>query len=188
MLRIAANEKKPLLCEHVDLLLDELRSWAKEVAGARWEPDRSAKIILREKLRGWWDNRTTEIVEGAKSPSGGKLARKMRDAALAEDQIRMAIELRSDYARTVRTSRYMEDETMQRLQSRVKSELASLRARFVAGEIVLDSTGFHSLCVSRMEAINSERPTGIADHGAFLFGCMYDVADRCLHQFARRPP
>jgi hypothetical protein len=120
--------------------------------------------------------------------SGGKLRSKMRAAVLGEDQVLMAVELRREYAKIVRTSRYMESDFAQRLQSRVKSELASLRARFVAGQIPVEPTVFYALCVERMNAINLERPAGTEDQFAFLLGCMYDIADRCLHQFARPSP
>jgi hypothetical protein len=113
---------------------------------------------------------------------------KMRAATLADDQISMAVDLRREYARTIRTSRYMEDNAGQRLQSRVKSELASLRARFVAGRISLEPVAFHALCMEHLDAINSDRPAGTEDHAAFLMGCMYDITDRCLHQFARPSP
>jgi hypothetical protein len=188
LLRIAYAEEKTLLPEHIDSLLNELRSWAKEAGGARWEPNRLAKIVWRDKLCAWWAQRTTEILDGASAASGGKLRGKMHAAVLGDDQIRMAVELRRDYAKIVRTSRYMEDDLARRQQSRVKSELASLRARFVAGQIPIDPAAFHALCVERMNALNLERPEGTEDQSAFLLGCMYDVADRCLHQFARPSP
>jgi hypothetical protein len=61
----------------------------------------------------------------------------------------------------------------------------SLRARFVADQIDLDGVGFHSLCLERMDAVNAERDVGTEDRSAFLKGCMYDIADRCLLRFAR---
>jgi hypothetical protein len=188
LLRFASTDGRTLLIEQVEILLDELRHWAKTAGEALWEPDRCVKIVTREQLRSWWERRTAEIIEGVSAASGGKLATKMRVAALTDDQVQMAIDLRRDYARTVRTSRYMEEDEAQRLQRRVKSELASLRARFVAGHISLDSTGFHSLCLDRMDAINAERTSGTEDHSAFLKGCMYDITDRCLHQFVRPTP
>lgn len=130
LLRIGTAEGKVLLPEQIGQLLDELRSWAKKAGEAKWEPDRAAKIITNQVLRAWWERRTNEILNGAGSVSGLKLARKMRAAVLADDQIQMAIELRRDYSRVVRTSRYMDDDLAKRLQSRVKSELTSLRARF----------------------------------------------------------
>jgi hypothetical protein len=185
LLRIATSEGKYLLVDQIDLLLEELRFWAKHAGDALWEPDRSVKILSRMRLRAWWEKRTVEILDGASSVSGDKLARKMRAAFLAEDQVRMAIELRRDYARIVRTSRYMENDLALRLQSQVKSELTALRARFVAGQIPFDPPGFHSLCVERMKVINSG---GSDDNVAFLIGCMYDITDRCLHQFERPSP
>jgi hypothetical protein len=185
LLRISFAEEKGLLPEHIDTLLNELRAWAKNAGGARWEPDRSTKIISRDTLVAWWTKRTTEILDGASAVSGGKLRGKMRDALLEEDQVRMAVELRRDYSRMIRTSRYMESSFAQRLQSRVKSELASLRARFIARQIPLDSAAFHALCLERMNAINLERPVDTEDQSAFLIGCMYDIADRCLHRFTR---
>jgi len=187
LLRAASNENKPLLVEHIDLLLDDLRLWAKTAGMALWEPDRAIKIITRPQLRDWWEKRAAEIIDGVGSTSGGKLARKMRAATLAEDQVFMAIDLRRDYAKFIRTARYMEDDAARRLQSRVKSELASLRAQFVAGQILVDPVAFHALCVGRMNVINSERSAGVEDQAAFLMGCMYDIADRCLHQFTRQP-
>jgi len=71
------------------------------------------------------------------------------------------------------------------LQSQVKSEAMSLRARFFAGQLDLDGAGFHALCLERMDAVNAERPEGSEDLSAFLKGCMYDIADRCLLRFSR---
>jgi Cap4 dsDNA endonuclease len=53
LLRIASAERKPLLVEHIDILLEELRVWSKQAGAARWEPNRAAKIISRDKLRSW---------------------------------------------------------------------------------------------------------------------------------------
>lgn len=188
LLRYASTDGRTLLIEQVEVLLGELRHWVKSAGEARWEPDRSHKIVTRKQLRNWWERRAAEFIEGAAVASGGKLAAKMRIAALTEDQVQMAVDLRREYARIVRTSRYMEEDEARRLQSRVKSEMASLRARFIAGQISLDSKGFHSLCLDRMDTLNSERAAGTEDHSAFLKGCMYDIADRCLHQFARPSP
>ena len=61
----------------------------------------------------------------------------------------------------------------------------SLRARLFAGQLDLNGVGFHALCLDRMDAANGERPAGSEDRSAFLKGCMYDIADRCLLRFAR---
>jgi hypothetical protein len=152
---------------------------------ARWEPDRDRKIIGREVLRAWWERRTRQLAEGAAARSGGPLSEKMADAGLPDELVALAVEMRRDYAAAARVPRYMEEAEGERLQRRVKAELASLRARLVAGQIDLDGAGFHALCLERMDLVNAERPLGGEDRSAFLKGCMYDIADRCLHRFAR---
>jgi hypothetical protein len=109
----------------------------------------------------------------------------MKDAGLPSELIKLAIDMRRDYAAASRTSRYLEPKEGERLQSRVKSEVMSLRARFVAGQLDLDGTEFHSLCLDRMDAVNADRGSAVEDRSAFLKGCLYDIADRCLLRFAR---
>ena len=109
----------------------------------------------------------------------------MTQAGLPNELVELAIDMRRDYAVTARTSRYMEVGETERLQSKVKSEVASLRGRFVAGDLDLDGAGFHSLCLNRMDALNAARLAGSEDRSAFLKGCMYDITDRCLLRFER---
>lgn len=185
LIKLSGQEGGLLLPEQVEMLLDELRTWAKAAGDAKWEPDREKKIICREMLREWWERRTCELLEGTKAPSGDKLRTKMAEVGLPPDLVELAVEMRRDYASIARVSRYMEPLEIEPLQRRVKSEVQSLRARFVAGQIDLDPVGFHSLCLERMDAINDERPEGKDDRSAFLKGCVYDIADRCLLHFTR---
>lgn len=185
LLRFSAKVGRPLLPEPAELLLDELRAWAKAAGDAKWEPDRDKKIISREALWEWWTRRTSELIDGAAAPSAGKLLTKMIDAGLPSDVMGLAIEMRRDYAAAARTSRYMEAEEIEQLQRQVKSEVMSLRARLVAGQLTLDGASFHALCIDRMDAMNNARPAAREDRSAFLKGCMYDIADRCLLRFTR---
>ncbi len=185
LLRLAVGESVQLLPGQVEVLLDELRAQAKVAGEAKWEPDRDKKIITRLALRGWWEARAREFAEGAAAPSGSKLRRKMAEAKLPDELIRLAVELRRDYAAMSRSAPYMEPEERERLQCRVKAEAASLRARFVAGQLGLDAVGFHALCLDRMDAVNAARRAGSEDRSAYLKGCMYDIVDRCLLRFER---
>lgn len=185
LLRLSGKDGCQLLPEQAVILLDELRVWAKDAGSAKWDSDRDRKIIPREELRHWWEKRTREVMGGVASPSGGKLAQKMNEAELPAELIGLAIEMRRDYSLAVRTSRYMETEEQERLQCRVKSEVMSLRSRFAAGELNLDGPAFHALCVDRMDMVNADRVGAAEDRSAFLKGCMYDIADRCLLRFSR---
>ena len=58
----------------------------------------------------------------------------MNEAALPNDLINLAVELRRGYGASLRTSQYMKAEEQEQLLNRVRSEIVSLRARFVADQ------------------------------------------------------
>ena len=183
LMKLSVREGCPLLPDIAETILLELLARAKVAGAAKWVPDRDKKIVHRISLRAWWETRLRELAESAASASGGKLAKKMDDAKLPDDVINLAVELRRGYAASLRTSQYMKTEERELLRNRVRSEVLSLRARFAADQFDTDAPGFHSLCVERMDAIN--RAHGGEDRSAFLKGCMYDIADRCLLRFTR---
>lgn len=185
LMRLSSSSGFILLPEQLDQLLDQLRLWVKRAGAARWQPDRAEKIVSRSQICAWLNERLEGLRAGVASASGGKLAGKMTAAGLSEDQINMAIDLRLSYAKVVRTSRYMTAKSAEQLQLRVKSELASLQARMMAGQLQLDGQEFHLLCMERMDLINTQRPANVEDQSGFLKGCMYDITDRCLHRFSR---
>lgn len=185
LMRLSSSSGITLLPEQLDQLLDQLRLWVKRAGAARWLSNRAEKIISRSEMCAWLKKRLEALRAGVASASGGKLAGKMTAAGLSEDQINMAIDLRLSYAKVVRTSRYMTAKNAEQLQLRVKSELASLQARMMAGQLQLDGQGFHLLCMERMDLINSQRTANLEDQSGFLKGCMYDITDRCLHRFSR---
>lgn len=184
LLELSIKAHAPLLLEQLDVILDELRAWAKAAGDAKWKPDKAKKIIVRGAVEAWWASRLADIAAGRTSPSGWNLAAKLRAAALPDDMVRLAVELRRDYAAAVLATRYMEPRDMEALQGRVKSEAMSLQSRLVAGQIAMDGAEFHALCLERMDAINVASATA-GDHAAFLQGCLYDIADRCLLRFER---
>ena len=110
---------------------------------------------------------------------------KMAEAGLPDEMTALAAALRRSYASEARIPRYLDESDVDNLQGRVLSEVASFRARFVAGELDIDPIRFHSLCLSRMDALNSERGALVDDRSAFLKGCLYDITDRCLLRFNR---
>lgn len=188
LLQLARDEERLLLTDHALVLLDELRSRAKAAASAKWVPDRDKKIILRAELRAWWEQRTAEILSAAIDVSGRTLAEKMEAAGLPPDLIELARELRRDYSEAVRSARYLELDQGQQLARRVKAEMASLRSRVAAGELDVDGAALHARYLQAIDAIEAALPAGSLDRPAFLKGCLYDIADRCLLRFTGTSP
>ncbi|MEP6020383.1 MAG: dsDNA nuclease domain-containing protein [Paracoccaceae bacterium] len=183
LIKLAQSEGHLLLPEQLDVVQTELRSKAKIAGDLKWGKDGPRKIITRDHLREWWIARTTEIFEGASDQSGGKLKTKMQDAKLSGDQIALAIELRREYAEETRTPKYLDTSDVGRLQRRARSEITTLRAQYLAGELALNPSEFYALCITRMDEISAELNVGEEDQSAFLKGCLYDIADRCLLRF-----
>lgn len=187
LIQIGAREGRQLLWDQADLLLNDLRARAKAAGDAKWRSERSKKIITRSMLRSWWEKRTEDIIWGASSPSGGRLRDKMEEATLPTDVVELAVDLRRRYAKSSRTPRYMELERGEILQDLVKSKVLTLRSKLLAGELDLTGPGFHELCLKHLDAINAARELGAEDQSAFLMGCMYDIADRCMLRFVGPP-
>jgi hypothetical protein len=185
--QISTAEGNTLLPEAIDVLLDDMRAWAKKAGAAHWVPERNKKIITREQLHAWWEARVAELTS-AGGASGGKLALKMKAANLPQDVINLAGELRRQYGKNLRTPRYADMEDTEDLLSRVSAEVLSLRSRYVAGQLDIDAPMFHTMCLDRMDAINDERPKGAPDRSSLVKGCLYDIADRCLLRFERMAP
>ncbi len=185
ILKLAQDDGWKIVYEQAEELLTELLGWMKAAGEARWEPDRARKIILRRELTAWWSRRRQELIDGASDTAGGKLSGKLRDIEAEDNQIAMAVDLRRRYSAAVRTSRYMEDDQIERLQLLVQSKMASLRGAYVAGEIDPSGQGFHALCLKALDEVSQVETVEGTDAAGFLKGCMYDITDRCLHRFAR---
>jgi hypothetical protein len=185
VIKITAKEGRILLPEQAETILQELRKKAKDAGDTKWAEGKEKKIIERPQLREWWDARVQALIDGSSSISGGKLEGKMTSAQLPDVIIGMAKELRRDYAAASRTSKYSSSGEDDTLRSRVKSTVQSLQSSLHSGDLDLNGNAFHALCLEGMDQINKDRPKGMPDRSAFLKGCMYDIADRCLLRFER---
>jgi hypothetical protein len=185
LVRLSFNLGMPLLFEQADVLLDDLRRLAKDAGAAKWIPHKAKKIIIRAQIVSWWSGRLEELKDQASSPGGEKLKEKLSAVGLPEDMVALAVDLRREYAAATRTPRYMESGDGAQLQRRVKSEAASLRSNYVAGYLDVSGAAFHAVCLEAMDKINADVSTVAEDQSAFLKGCLYDIADRCLLRFER---
>jgi len=185
IMELAKKANYELLLDQAEVLLNELRSQAKRAGAAKWIPDKHLKIINREDLLKWWQETLQKLLSLNDAVSGGKLQEKMEAAELTPAQIKLAIDLRLEYAREVRTQKYMKDEEAERLQRRIKSEVNILQANYVAGNPKISAAEFHALCVSHIENVAADIDTSNDNLKYYAHGCMYDITDRCLLQFVR---
>jgi hypothetical protein len=185
ILKLSLTSGYPLLPEQGDVVLRELRQLVKAAGDAKWEPDRDKKVLKRVDLAKWWCQRIAEIADGASTVSGGKLRQKMSEVGLSQSTIQLAVDMRRMYSAEARSTSYMEPEESEALQWSLKSAIASLQSARDAGEFeLLSGVQFHDLCVKRVDALTPNN--GVADgrRAAFLKGCLYDIADRCLLRFS----
>lgn len=177
-----------LLLDQVETLLDELRAKAKAAGDARWVWGKEKKVITRDQISVWWFKCLEEYRAGPNAKSGSRLRKKMGDAGLDEAMIALAIELRCDYSASARTPLYMDSGEGKRLQRMVKSKINSLQSRRASGQLPLNDVAFHTICQDEMDTLDRNLQGGPEDRSAFLKGCMYDIADRCLLKFAGSNP
>ena len=185
---LSGQENRLLLPDFVEKILEELRARVKSAGRARWESNLEQKIVTRDELRQWWEQKSRELIDGAATTGGGKLRSKMMQAGLSSDLIALALELRRDYAASVRTPRYLQGSTLPKLQSHAKANIVTLQAQLAAKAISVDSANFHLLCIETMNEINRNYSTDGEDYALFLQGFLYDVADRCLLRFEGASP
>lgn len=188
VIKLSVKDDRIVLPEQAEIVLGELRARAKAAGDAKWASGKQNKIIERTTLRQWWETRLKELREGAGTVSGGKLADKMDRAQLPDQMIGLARELRRDYSSMSRVSRYSSPEDDNELRFKVKARVQSLQSALICGEIDANGAQFHNLCLKAMDQLNTERPAGTPDRSAFLKGCMYDIADRCLLRFEKGTP
>jgi hypothetical protein len=184
LFELAEAAGQPLLLEQINVLLNELRIWVKAAGDAKWAPEKSKKIVWRADALSWWSARLQKLAQ-VDAPSGGALKEKMKVAQLPSALVAMAVDLRRGYAAKVRTATYMPADEADDLQEQVKSKAQTLSANLAAGSLDMDGPQFHALCLKEMDALNASRPAGAKDQAAFLKGCLYDIADRCLLRFDR---
>lgn len=185
ILRLSAASGFPLLPEQGEVVLRDLKLMVKEAGEAKWEPDKERKILRRGAVEIWWCERLASIVDGAATVSGGKLRQKMAEVGLSQSTIQLAADMRRMYSALARSNSYMEPVESESLQWALKSEIATLQSGRDAGEFdSLTGAQFHDLCVKKADSLAQSVGELGGRRAAFVKGCLYDIADRCLLRFA----
>jgi len=171
--------------------LDELymslgrKVWDAGTARFRKVPEQ--KRIKRDDLIAWLKERTEQILHPAQA-SGKRLQEKMGRALLPEDTVKAALEQRRYYLQEIRRPRYLDTADRPFIEGEIAACLLALRAKLDAGELSEDGVQFHSHCLQQLHQMSISTQTSKEIPKSFLFGCMYNITDRCLHRFTRAEP
>ena len=185
VLELASNEPLPvpLLPDQARAIARDLLVIVKDASSAPCQPDLSEKIITRDWLLNWWQQRFQQLLDGASTAAGGMLRSKLNDALVSEDTIQLAIEQRRRFAELRRNRGYLELDDPERMIDRIGVRAAQLQMNADVLDKAPTGQEFHQQCVDAVDAIANDFGD---DLQTFARGGLYDIADRCLHRF-RRP-
>lgn len=116
--------------------------------------------------------------------AGTRLKEKLARAGLAEGDIAAALMSRQRYLAERFRPQYLRLGDLSHLSDEVSAVLQGLRAKLDSGEIADDGIGFHAECLKRMEQLQHSH-SDLRPPLSVLQGCMYDIADRCVHRFRK---
>lgn len=174
-----------LFSDQVAELAAQLLVRVETAAKARWETSASEKKIERNELMAWL-RRAAGTLEHPGFPESGKTLRaKMEHASIPADAINAAIELRRHYRQALLTPKYVGSDDRRRIESSVSATLQRLRAQLDAGQLKDSGVTFHSLCLDELANLPASLILDGSSDLAFIYGCMYNMADRCAHRFRR---
>ena len=151
---------------------------------ARYRKVPKEKKLKRADLLAWLKERLDQMLHPAQAP-GKRLEGKMARALLPTDAVQTALEHRSFYLMEIRRPKYLDVEDRPLLEGEISACLLALRSKLDAGELTDSGTQFHSRCLQQVDAIPSTIGCSKTIPKAFLYGCMYNITDRCLHRFTR---
>ena len=156
--------------------------WDAGTARYRKVPDE--KKVKRSDLLTWLKARLDQMLHPAQAP-GRRLEEKLGRALLPIDVIQTALEHRSFYLLEIRRPKYLDVGDRSLMESEISACLLALRSKLDAGELTDNGTQFHSRCLQQVDVIPTEMGGSKKVPKSFLYGCMYNITDRCLHRFTR---
>ena len=151
---------------------------------ARYRKVPEEKKLKRADLLAWLKERLDQMLHPAQVP-GKRLEEKMARALLPTDVVQTALEHRSFYLLEIRRPKYLDVGDRPLLEGEISACLLALRSKLDAGELTDSGTQFHSRCLQQVDAIPSTIGCSKKIPKSFLYGCMYNITDRCLHRFTR---
>lgn len=183
--KLIQEEGELLPEDQLEELYNKFLAKVNEAGLIRWCENPKGKKILRNDLVTWFQMKLSETVYPAVSGGGKSLNKKMKDAGLPPNTIVTAIEARLYYRKEILSPRYMERKDIRYVEVEVEAVLHGLRSQLDAGVINKTGIEFHALCLNKLEGLKTSLKHISSLSLFFLYGCMYNITDRCPHRFIR---
>lgn len=166
-------------------LYGKLLSKVNDAASAPFAPDPGLKRIDRSSFIEWFEKTLNDALHPGAKGSGKKMQEKMELAGIPSDSIEMAHEQRRYFRSVFLEPKYLKTNGRDFILQEVGARLHKLKAQLDSGDLVQSGPEFHSHCLNELEeycrSLITENPVPLS----MLYGCMYNVVDRCLHRFMR---
>lgn len=143
------------------------------------------KRILKTQFRDWLTHTAHEIGFPTAGGAPEKLREKLVRAGLADDVIYLAMEQRRRYRAEVLRPKYLSLDDRQLAEGEVVATLQGVKSKLDNGRIPDEGVAAHDNCLDALEKLRDQVPITPKPSRAFLQGCMYDIAGRCMHRFRR---
>ncbi|HVY29025.1 MAG TPA: dsDNA nuclease domain-containing protein [Polyangiaceae bacterium] len=185
--RVLDVEGESLAPDQSDVLLEALYAKVQDAAVAHAVTHKLDKRLLRNEVRGWLLDRAKQIQHPTHSGGAGPLVAKLTEAAIDDESIEVAKELRRRYVAEARLPKYLPADDRDALEGEILAALHALRVRLNSGACSDGGGEFLSRCQDELRRIR-DTMTGPRPPDAVLYGCMYEVMNRCLHRLVRVRP
>jgi hypothetical protein len=163
------------------LLLHRVR----EAGGLPWNIDPEDKKFKKAEFAAWLGKEAKNLGLPPMT-KGTVLRKKMVGASIAKDKIEAALELRRHYRMRALDPGYLDLSARKSVEADAFAVLHRLLSSLDADPNKPEGERFLSECLEELNGLAksfAKRSEGIAP---YLYGYMYEVADRCLHRFSRR--
>lgn len=181
--RLLAKRGITIFPDQLDELYSSLLAWAQDAAKADWGVSPASKKICKQCLSNWLDS-YLQARQTQPATAGTRLKDKLEQAGIADGDVIASIESRQRYLAERYNPQYLKVNDLTLLGGEVSAVLQSLRAKLDAGDIADNGVAFHAECLKAIEQLQTQHAS-LKPPLSVLQGCMYDIADRCVHRFRR---
>ena len=166
-------------------LYDRLFRRVQDASLACGRTQKPAKRLLVTELRAWLLAQAHAILHPVQAGTSVALEAKLTAAGVDATSVEVAKEHRRRYLRDARQAKYLSVDDRDFVEGEILARLHRLKTRLDAGELADDGLQFHSRCQQEILALRETLACDPKPPEGTLYGCMYDVMNRCLHRLVR---